>query len=316
MFASILVVLASAAPTANTIPVDAVQALHASRSGDLYSLEPWSQPPGRGPALYRFQILGKKRIDGVAYKAAAEELEAAVGRWDDKMAACFDPRHALHVTSRGHRFEFLLCYACHQMAVYRDGKRIGTLGIAGSAKPMNALLAAAKLPISKSYDEDAELARAKRSEDAYRRWRDATPQSLRNIEVGNLPFVGDDVIARMAAVMKAEHPQINERLLVLLGWFGSGAGPWSGFPAHEDIPERLLLLYSTEELLGALDSAELSKSQLEGAARLFAGWSFGQQRPADKDKLSKAWKKRLLAQSQGSQDKDKRDRAMHAFGSQ
>ena len=316
MFASILVVLAAAAPTANTIPVDAVRALHESRSGDLYSLEPWAHRPGRGAALYRFQILGKKRIDGVAYKAAAEELEAAVGRWDETMAACFDPRHALHVTSRGHKFEFLLCYACHQMAVYRDGKRIGTLGIAGSAKPMNALLAAAKLPISKSYDEDSELARAKQSEDDYRRWREATPHSLRSIEVGNSPIVGDDVIARLATALTEERPQINERLLVLLGWFGSGAGPWSGFPSYEDIPEKLLLMYSTEDLLGALDSAELSKAQLEGAARLFAGWDFSQQRPTDRNKLSKAWRGRLLAQALASQDKDKRERAMHAFGSQ
>ena len=239
-----------------------------------------------------------------------------MGRWDETMAACFDPRHALHVTSRGHKFEFLLCYACHQMAVYRDGKRIGTLGIAGSAKPMNALLAAAKLPISKSYDEDSELARAKQSEDDYRRWREATPHSLRSIEVGNSPIVGDDVIARLATALTEERPQINERLLVLLGWFGSGAGPWSGFPSYEDIPEKLLLMYSTEDLLGALDSAELSKAQLEGAARLFAGWDFSQQRPTDRNKLSKAWRGRLLAQALASQDKDKRERAMHAFGSQ
>jgi hypothetical protein len=315
MFASILVALAAAAPTANTIPIDAAQALHESRSGDLYSLEPWSPRASRGPTLYRFQILGKKRVDGLAYKAAAEELEAAVGRWDERIAACFDPRHALHVTSRGHKFEFLLCYACHQMAVYRDGKRIGTLGIAGSAKPMNALLAAARLPISTSYDEDAELARAKQSEDGYHRWVEATPHSLRNMEMGDSPIVGDDVIARMAAALAEEQPQLNERLLVLLGWFGSGAGPWSGFPSYEDVPEKLLLLYSTEELLGALDSVELSKTQLEGAARLFAGWSFGRQRPADRSKLSTAWKRRLLAQSIGSPDKDKRERSMHAFGS-
>jgi hypothetical protein len=316
MFASILVVLAAVAPAANTIPIDAVQALHESRTADLYSLEPWSPRGSRGPILYRFQILGKKRIDGAAYRAAAAEVVAAVGRWDNRMAACFDPRHALRVTSRGHQFEFLLCYACHQMAVYRDGKRIGMLGIAGSSKPMNALLTAAKLPVSKSYDEDAELARAKQSEDDYRRWREATPNSVRNIGLGDLPIVGDDVIARMAAALAEEQPQINERLLVLLGWFGSGAGPWSGFPAYEEVPEKLLLQYSTEDLLGALGSAELSKAQLEGAARLFAGWNFGQQRPTDRNKIPKALVGRLLAQALSSADKDKRDRWMHAFGSQ
>lgn len=316
MFASILVVLAAAAPTANTIPIDASQALRESRSAVLYSLEPWSPRESRSPVLYRFQILGKKRIDGLAYKAAAEEVEAAVDHWDDRMAACFDPRQALRVTSRGHQFDFLLCYACHQMAVYRDGKRIGTLGIAGSSKPMNALLTAAKLPISKSYDEDAEVARAKKSDDDYRRWREATPHSVRNIEVGDFPVVGEDVIARMATALAEEQPQVKERLRVLLGWFGSGAGPWSGFPSYEAVPEKLLLKYSTEDLIGALDSPELSRAQLEGAARLFGGWDFGQQRPVDRNKLSKALKGRLLAQALSSTDKDKRDRAMHAFRSQ
>lgn len=132
MFASILVVLAAAAPTVNTIPIDAAQALRESRSAVLYSLEPASPRESPSTALYRFQILGKTHINGVAYKAAAEEVEAAVSRSNDGIALCFDPRHALRVTSRGHRFEFLLCYACHQMAIYRDGKEIATLGIAGS----------------------------------------------------------------------------------------------------------------------------------------------------------------------------------------
>jgi hypothetical protein len=316
MFASILIALAAAAPADNAMPIDAAKALHESRSAVLYSLEPWSDRANPSPALHRFQILGQKRIDGAAYKAAAEEFEAAVGRWDDRMAACFDPRHGLSVTSGGHQFEFLLCYACHQMAVYRDGEQIGTLGAAGSSKPLNALLAAAKLPISKSYDEYAELARARQAEEQYQRWRAATPRSLLNIHTGSGPIVEDDVVAHMAAALAVEQPRINERVLVLLGWFGAGAGPWSGFPAYEDVPEKLLLMYSTQDLLGALNSAQLSKAQLEGAARLFGGWTFGKERPADRSKLSPAWKARLLAHALGSRDKDKRDRAMHAFGPQ
>lgn len=174
-----------------------------------------------------------KHINGVAYKAAAEEVEAAVSRSNDGIALCFDPRHALRVTSRGHRFEFLLCYACHQMAIYRDGKEIATLGIAGSSKPMNALLAAAKLPISKSYDEDAEVARAKQSEDDYRRWRQATPHSVRHIDVENLPGGGEDVIgvgehvfARMASALAEDQPQVKNGCGYC--WAGSAPAPDRG----------------------------------------------------------------------------------------
>ena len=185
MFASILVVLAGAAAAGNVIPIDAAKALHESHSAVLYSLEPWSPRGNPKPALHGFKILGKKRIDGAAYEVAIGEFEAAVRRWDDGMALCFDPRHAIRVASGGHEYEFLLCYACHQMAVYRDGKKVAMLGAAGSSEPLNALLTAAKLPISLSHNEDAESARAKQSQEDYRRWREAMPHSLLAIEVGD-----------------------------------------------------------------------------------------------------------------------------------
>jgi hypothetical protein len=314
MFASILFTLAAATAAGNAIPTDAAKALHESRSAVLYSLEPWSPHANPKPALHGFKILGKKRIDGAAYKVAVGEFEAAVGRWDDRMAACFDPRHAIRVASGGHEFEFLLCYACHQMEVYRDGEKVAVLGAAGSSKPLNALLAAAKLPISQSFNEDEELARAKQAQEDYRRWREAMPHSLLAIALGDGPIVGDDVIARMDAALAKETPKVNDRILVLYGWFGSGAGPWSGFPAYEEVAEQLLLMQSTKDLLAALDSVELSDAQLGGAARLFAGWTFSKKRPDDGKKLSSALKTRLLAHSLRGDDSDKRDRAMHAFG--
>jgi hypothetical protein len=314
MFASILIALAAAGSVGNAIPIDASKALHSAHNAVFYSLEPWSPHPNPKPALYGFSILGEKRIDGPSFVAVVKEFEAAVERSDDRMAACFDPRHAIRVTSGKHRYEFLLCYACHQMAVYRDGKRVAMLGAAGSSKPLNALLAQLNLPLSQSYDEDAELVRAKRSQEDYRRWREAMPHSLLAFEIMDEPVVGEEVIAQMAIALANEHPNGSDRILTLFGWFGSGAGPWSGFPAYEDVPEQLLLMHSTGDLLVALDSTELSQAQLDGAARLFGGWTFGQKRPADGNKLPIPLKARLLARSLQSADKDKRDRAMHAFG--
>lgn len=69
-------------------------------------------------------------------------------------------------------------------------------------------------------------------------------------------------------------------------------------------------------MFASILSPELSKAQLEGAARLFAGWGFQQRRPMDRSKLPKALKDRLLAHALSSADQDKRDRATDAFGSQ
>jgi|SRR6185295_15705735 len=52
---------------------------------------------------------------------------------------------------------------------------------------------------------------------------------------------------------------------------------------------------------------------LEGAARLFGGWEFGQRRPDDLDALPADLKKRLLDHSLKSSDADKLGRAKHAF---
>ena len=75
-------------------------------------------------------------------------------------------------------------------------------------------------------------------------------------------------------------------------------------------------MHSTEDLLAAFDSRELSEAQLDGAARLFGGWTFWQKRPAARKRLPVTLKNRLLTRSLHSDDKDKRDRAIRPFGAQ
>lgn len=105
----------------------------------------------------------------------------------------------------------------------------------------------------------------------------------------------------------------GERILALLEWFGSGAGPWSGFPSYEEAAEELLLGYSTARIIKAMESTRLSPAQLEGAARLFAGWSFGKQRPQGLSELPDALRRILWRHVGDTQDKDKLDRATRAF---
>lgn len=109
-------------------------------------------------------------------------------------------------------------------------------------------------------------------------------------------------------------PDKDVRILLLFSWFGSGAGPWSGFPAYERIAEDMLLGYSTADLLSAIANRELTVPQTEGVARLFGGWQFYNRRPNDLKLLPAELKARLLWHSLQSDDKDKLDRAQHAFG--
>ena len=113
--------------------------------------------------------------------------------------------------------------------------------------------------------------------------------------------------------LKREIPEKNARILSLLAWYGSGAGPWSGFPTYEEVAEKMLLKYSTPDLLQAVESTPLSEPQIEGAARLFAGGGFRDTRPADNALVPAQLKRLLLDHSLKSTDQDKLQRARNAF---
>ncbi len=46
----------------------------------------------------------------------------------------------LRVTANTHQYDFLLCYQCQRMEVYRDGVRIVSRNAKGSPAALNALL--------------------------------------------------------------------------------------------------------------------------------------------------------------------------------
>lgn len=148
------------------------------------------------------------------------------------------------------------------------------------------------------------------------RWKNAMPESLRPI--------WPKVVAKMMPGQTADTKDLDSalagqfvnrqaRIRALLAWFGSGAGPWSGFPMYEEVAEQMLLEYPTPELLDALHRATLNEAETEGAARLFGGWSFNSARPGDRSLIPADLKRALLAHSLKSSDHDKLDRARAAF---
>jgi hypothetical protein len=78
---------------------------------------------------------------------------------------------------------------------------------------------------------------------ASERWRSAIPLSLRplwpKLMQDRLWWIDPSSAARTAAnalkpELEKEFPDSRQRIRALFGWFGSGAGPWWGFPAYED----------------------------------------------------------------------------------
>ena len=156
----------------------------------------------------------------------------------------------------------------------------------------------------------------KENEAAEARWKEAMPESLRPLwprVVQNMqPGETTDTKA-LDSAMTRQFPDAPTRIRALLAWYGSGAGPWSGFPMYEEIAERMLLEYQTAGLLDSLHGATLSEAETEGAARLFGGWSFKSSRPGDRAMIPADVKRILLEHSLKSSDQDKLDRARDAF---
>lgn len=299
--------------TSNELPPDVVEAFRTPVAVILYSLEPWEQPADGDEKLHGFKVLGQTELNRKQAAVAFGEMRSAVAGWDGSIAMCFDPRQALRTTVGGHTYDLLLCCSCQQLHAYRDGGRIASLGVLGSPKILNGLLSAAGVRLSTTDSDEDKAARRQRAEASEARWLEAMPVSIRPLWA-EVPKDGSpSSLKPLRAAVARELPGNRQRILALFAWFGSGDGPWSGYPAYESIAEELLLDYPTSDLVAAAQTGGLTEPQLEGAARLFGGWDFSQRRPGDLKKLPSELSKKLLNHSVKTTNADKLSRAKHAF---
>jgi hypothetical protein len=86
-----------------------------------------------------------------------------------------------------------------------------------------------------------------------------------------------------------------------------------GADSREISAESLLLQYEIADLVSAIDVQQMSSQQLEGAARLFGGWTFSQRHPNGLQEVPSTLKAALWNQVKDTLDKDKLSRAKRAF---
>lgn len=157
--------------------------------------------------------------------------------------------------------------------------------------------------------------RWKQEEIAQKRWNAAMPPCVHPLweTVMRSGGICQDITPFTEAMKKA-YPDQTVRVRTLLAWYGSGAGPWTGFPAYEQVPESLLLQYSTASLVEAATQAPLNTQETEGLVRLFSLWNFENQRPGDLATIPSPLRKHLLGHAMSSTDEDKKARAFAALG--
>ena len=146
------------------------------------------------------------------------------------------------------------------------------------------------------------------------RWLAAIPSSIRPLwnPAHNRGRLQD--LQPLRDALAGEFPDEKQRALALYAWYGSGKGPWNGFPQHETAGEELLLDLPVPVLIAAAQEA-LTRVQAEGAARLFAGPGFSRRDKLRDVVLPKELKEKLLwhVKRQWHEADEKRIRAEAAF---
>lgn len=161
-------------------------------------------------------------------------------------------------------------------------------------------------------DEDEE--RYAESLQARQDWERAMPPSLRPLWPDRLDDeMSPADIETARALLEAAVPDPVERVRALYMWFGSGEGPWSGYPSYEGAAEQLLLAYPIEILLAALDAPIDNPFAVYGAARLFGAWDFGKTRGADRMRCPEPLRQRMLETVVWHGNRDNLQRFRSAF---
>ncbi len=257
-------------------------------------------------------------------------------------------KESLKIVEDPKTFGHCMCWGDPQIFLYSGKKQIAHLSCQhGSAIRWNdgwkwdatlkdgslltEWLAANGAPRLKRYVED-DRKRAEESERALKKWLAAMPPSMKPytkemlddgfclnlfILTGGKPGKPEakaqsSPFSKYWKAIESAYPDKDSRVLALLAWFGSGAGPWSGFPSYEELPEKMLVEIDTKDILHAVQGRSLSKEQLDGTARYFAGWGFRQ----SKNELSlvpSTLQKALLAHVEKSANQDNIERARAAF---
>lgn len=138
------------------------------------------------------------------------------------------------------------------------------------------------------------------------RWRAAMPASM-------VPFhdptgLYSQPSAECSAALERELPDPVTRARRMLELFGSGAGPWTGFPGYEQMPLHVLFAIPLETILAAIGDPTDPRIR-EGAARLFSDWRFATKRADDLARLPPSLRQVLLAHVEADTFEDKKERA-------
>jgi hypothetical protein len=140
--------------------VEALKILKAGTKFTLFSVFPHgfyaSYPyPELKPeeSFHGYKILGSTDLAQAKQRQlAVASVEEAIRSFAGTIAGCFEPQHGLRIQTPDAVFDFVICFHCHYIKIYRGEQYLGMIPIAGSGESMDSLLTAAKVPLPRRED--------------------------------------------------------------------------------------------------------------------------------------------------------------------
>jgi hypothetical protein len=145
-----LATVVSARPS--RLPADVVQAMNNPSAITLYSVHPDSRAAHWfSHKLHGYRVLGKTSIaDTKERRQVSSTIKRAIRDHAGGDAKCiFSPRHAVRFSRGEQTYDFVICYECRQLVVYRDEQSVFSQSIAGSSDVLDDILRRARVRIAK-----------------------------------------------------------------------------------------------------------------------------------------------------------------------
>jgi len=93
--------------------------LEESDKFELLSLAPARNLESADGDFHGYGVLGKVIItDPQIRKRLVSAFERGIEENQGEIAACFNPRHGIHLTRNGNREDFVICFECRQAYLY------------------------------------------------------------------------------------------------------------------------------------------------------------------------------------------------------
>jgi hypothetical protein len=256
-------------PVASPLRTKLLKAFEGANKVVLYSISPEEEDPSKRN-FHGHPIVGKAMLRPEEATAAFAEIQHSLHEWNVGGGLCFNPHHGLSWRSGTHRYDLVICYLCGVLDIYEDSVEIGAFNtLEGTPTVLRNISNSHGLPVSSALSKSDRLnAQAQRRE---AHWLEVMPDSIRPLWDDYMKSSGRRSLEPLQAALAKAVPDEKQRILILYAWYGSGAGPWSGYPGYEDTVADLLRAYPLPDLREAAQASHLSAPELSGAARFFRG---------------------------------------------